>query len=395
MALPAQTLKAGTRFTSLAGGSAAFACDQTSAIDTIFLAPTNAGSTGDVLTRGAVANSTSWVAPSAPSPPKQLANQDNSVFFNPTVQANDGDVYTIQGNAGPGKQAIWQPPIPKTISNQDASQVTLPLAAGIAGQVLQLTAANTSDWITPAAGGSSRWDQITAATADSVINNVAFRKEFDYDFSAYAGPLPTGATPIVETVAQVVSQDISYSTITLPADTSSFFADWQRAASATNTGLSIRIGQGPNIDGIFRKVPLVGGAPTLQGECGFSGAWQLLHLGDYYQGPGSGQLITTLVSVGGPLGTQNVPVFLDQPAGGTLTTDAVDLAFKIEINQTTALQTISLPVPTSVPGSNAERALWVSNIGSTSFTMHGKVLLPATGSWFSYSVSAAAWIAQA
>ena len=73
--------------------------------------------------------------------------------------------------------------------------------------------------------------------------------------------------------------------------------------------------------------------------------------------------------------------------GGLAASASVDVYTAISINQTTAGQTITLPSPTSA---TAGRIVFVTNIGSTSFSLHG-VTIP-TSSAQSYVWNGSAWV---
>ena len=80
------------------------------------------------------------------------------------------------------------------------------------------------------------------------------------------------------------------------------------------------------------------------------------------------------------------------PAGGAGNTGAsttVDVATTFNITQTTGSLTLSLPTPTVA---TAGRLVYVNNVGSTSFVMHGSTIAP--GGAQTYIWNGSAWIAS-
>jgi hypothetical protein len=97
---------------------------------------------------------------------------------------------------------------------------------------------------------------------------------------------------------------------------------------------------------------------------------------------------TQLTNLGATLNTATT--IADLPAGGAIGTAAatVNIYTSFNVNQTTAGQTLSLPSPTTT---TAGRVVYVLNVGSTSFTMHGVLL--STSSAQSYLWNGSAWVA--
>jgi hypothetical protein len=83
-----------------------------------------------------------------------------------------------------------------------------------------------------------------------------------------------------------------------------------------------------------------------------------------------------------------VSVITDKATGGAIGTAAatVDVKTSFTVNQTTAGQTLSLPNPTSA---TAGRVVYVANIGTTSFIMHGVTI--ASGAAQQYVWNGSAW----
>lgn len=67
--------------------------------------------------------------------------------------------------------------------------------------------------------------------------------------------------------------------------------------------------------------------------------------------------------------------FLNFPTGGPIPAGTIDLLTSVDVNQTTAGQTITLDPPTNT---TAGRLLYVSNVGSASFTMLGTSVAPGS-----------------
>jgi hypothetical protein len=74
------------------------------------------------------------------------------------------------------------------------------------------------------------------------------------------------------------------------------------------------------------------------------------------------------------------------PTGGNIGTAAatVDIATTFNVNQTTSLQTLSIPAPTVT---TAGRIIYVSNVGSVSFTMNGVLISPSNTAIFQWNGS--------
>jgi hypothetical protein len=79
-------------------------------------------------------------------------------------------------------------------------------------------------------------------------------------------------------------------------------------------------------------------------------------------------------------------------SGGVIGTagTTVDVATTFNVNQTTASQTLSLPNPTVT---TAGRVVYVNNVGTASFTMHGVSI--ASGVYSSFVWNGSAWIGEA
>jgi hypothetical protein len=77
----------------------------------------------------------------------------------------------------------------------------------------------------------------------------------------------------------------------------------------------------------------------------------------------------------------------DRLSGGSIgsNTTTVDINSYFNVNQTTANQILTLPTPSNI---NAGRMVIVSNIGSTSFTMHGTIIGIGQQSMFMYNGTA-------
>lgn len=88
-------------------------------------------------------------------------------------------------------------------------------------------------------------------------------------------------------------------------------------------------------------------------------------------------ILTPIITTGAAI-IRRTQSITNRPTGGNIGTAAttVDIDASFNVNQTTAAQTITIPSPTVT---TAGRTVFINNVGSTSFTMLGKVLPAGAG----------------